>query len=169
MATLLDTHTARVVKRRFLAVVTTLLVVLWAFPVVHMAVRVVLSAILILLILTRNVWTILITEWIWDRRPRTSPALSDCGFCDYSGPMLFSETGASAGICEACLRLALRELADAMHSAPGAPGDSCSFCHRAPPEGSVFGRGVASICSECAHSFEKHLPRAAGRPPVMPR
>jgi hypothetical protein len=169
MATLLQTQTARVVKRGFLAVVTTILAVLWAFPVVHMAVRVVLSAILILLILTRNVWTILITEWIWDRRPRAAPALSGCGFCDYFGPMLFSETGASAGICESCIRLALRELADAMRSAPGAPGDSCSFCHRSHPERGVYSRGIASICSGCVHSLEKHLPRADGRPPVMPR
>jgi hypothetical protein len=169
MATLLQTQTACVVKRRFLAVVTTVLVMLWVFPAGHTAVRVVLSALLILMILTRDVWTILITEWIWDRRPRASPALSGCGFCDYSGPILFSETGASAGICEACIRLALQELSDAMHSAPGAPRDSCSFCNRSHPDRDVYSRGKASICSECVHSFAKHLPRADGRPPVMPR
>ena len=75
MATLLQTRTARRVRGVLLGVLLFALVSLWVLPVTSAAVRTGLSALIALMILTNSVWTVLITEWIWDRRA-TAPALT---------------------------------------------------------------------------------------------
>jgi len=70
MATLLQTRTARLVRGVLLGVLLIALVTLWYFPVASAAVRMGLGALIALMILTSAVWTVLITEWIWDRRAK---------------------------------------------------------------------------------------------------
>jgi hypothetical protein len=124
-----------------LVVAGACLVMMWMFPVASIAARVVTSSVLVLLVLASASWTVLITEWIWDRGRPTRRFDEEGHWRDHPVVEMCDQDGSRAAFPDA---ESARDWLDVMR-----PGDTVTFLCRDGGQLHVVGPSSGPFSVRC--------------------